>query len=103
MTDRIRMSIKGNRLFFALVLTISACSNDQLAVVSEEQVLVFEKEVDAAYEGSQNRESIKPIATIQKGGVVLILKDSYGKDYWACKVALNNNITGWILCTSLKF
>ena len=97
------MNTKRKYLIIVAVLAISACSSDRSAVVTNQQVSVFENEVDAAYESSLNREPVQPLATLHKGEEVVVLEDTYGKDYWACKVKLKNNTTGWALCTSLQF
>ena len=95
--------MKLNNVIVALAFTFTGCSSDRLAVASKHQVSVFEKEEDAAYEGSLTRESVNPVATLQKGEEVLVLKDTYGKDYWACEVKLQSNKSGWALCTNLSF
>ncbi len=98
------MNIKNNSLIVAaILLSTSACSYDRRAVVSEQQVSLFEKEIDAAYESALNKDPVRPLTTLSKGQEVIVLKDIYGKDYWACKVKLGNNTTGWVLCTSLEF
>ncbi|WP_415901024.1 hypothetical protein [Neptuniibacter sp. QD48_11] len=95
--------MKLNYFIVAQAFTFTGCSSDRLAVASKHQVSVFEKEEDAAYEGSLNREPVNPVATLLKGEEVLVLKDTYGKDYWACKVKLKSNKSGWALCTNLSF
>jgi len=94
--------MKPNCLIIFVALVFVGCSNDRLAVVSKQQVSVFEREADAAYEGSLNREPVKPVAILQESEEVSVLKDTYGKDYWVCKVKLKNNISGWALCTNLS-
>jgi len=95
--------MKPHYLIVVIALVLTGCSSDRLAIVSKQEVSVFAKEADAAYEGSINREPAKPLATLQKGEEVSVLKDTYGKDYWACKVKLKNNTSGWVLCTNLSF
>tara|TARA_R110000782_G_scaffold260876_1_gene352280 strand:+ start:337 stop:636 length:300 start_codon:yes stop_codon:yes gene_type:complete len=86
-----------------VIFAVSACSSDRYAVASDKTVSVFLNETDAGYEGSLNRDQIEPIATLQQGERVLVLKDTYGKDYWACKIRLQNNTIGWALCTNFNF
>ena len=90
-------------IIIIVIFVVTACSRDRYAVVSEKTVSVFSNEADAANEGSLNRGQVKPIATLQEGERVLVLNDTYGKDYWACKIRLQNNTTGWALCTDLNF
>lgn len=86
-------------LIFILLSVVSACSNDKYAVASEKAVSVFLNETDAAYEGSLNWASVKPIAILQEGEKALVIRDTYRKYYWACKIKLQNNIIGWSLFT----
>ena len=93
------------KLTFTLltVLLITACSQVRLAVVNEANVSVFSTEQDSAYQNTFNRPKPEPITVLSRGDKLWVVEDTYGKDYWACKVRLSNQEMGWVLCTSLSF
>ncbi|BCT93692.1 hypothetical protein LYSHEL_27190 [Lysobacter helvus] len=64
---------------------------------------VYETEEEAAYAGAINRPEPRPIAALDQGETVGVLDDTYGKDYWACRVRTPGGQTGWVLCTSLDY
>ncbi|WP_153913088.1 hypothetical protein [Shewanella sp. TC10] len=88
-------------IFFFLHL--SGCTNDRAAVVSDDNVLVFLTEQEAALQGVLNRPIPEPIDNLMKGSDITVIRDTYGKDYWACNIRLPNKKVGWVLCTSLDF
>ena len=65
---------------------------------------LFATEDDAAMDGygSLNHAPPKRLADLPPGASVVVLSDTYGKDYWACKVRVAD-ATGWVLCTSLDY
>ncbi|KID56161.1 hypothetical protein JF50_17935 [Pseudoalteromonas luteoviolacea] len=69
----------------------------------KEDISVFDTESKAAYHDAINRPAPKPIAKLYKDSTVTVIYDTYGKDYWACRVELPNKIKGWVLCTYLTF
>ena len=97
-----KLLIKILLLAFSSV-TISACSADRVAIVSDLNVRVYSTEIDAAHQGSINIPSSSPLAVLNKGVKVEVIDDTYGKDYWACEVRHSNQEVGWVLCTSLTF
>jgi hypothetical protein len=87
----------------ALVI-LSSCSSgrgDRVKVISETGV--FAKESDPAAVGSSSLPQATPIATLRPGQSVLVLSDTYGKDYWACQVRTRDSQVGWVLCGSLDY
>lgn len=70
--------------------------------VATEELRVFSSEADAAYEGALNRKSGPAISVVKQGETVIVLWDTYGKDYWACYVRTSTNLSGWVLCNSLQ-
>ena len=68
---------------------------------SKARVGIFENEFDAAYQHAQNRPAALPIAVLEPGEHVSVLRDVYGKDYWACYIRTAQRVRGWVLCTSL--
>jgi hypothetical protein len=72
------------------------------AVLAIRRVNVFNSEFAAAYEGGLNRAPVAPITSIDLGEQVAVLRDTYGKDYWACYVRTSKGERGWVLCTALR-
>lgn len=68
---------------------------------AKHELQMFSSEHDAAYAGS-NIKTEPAIATVKQGASLVVLWDTYGKDYWACYVQTPDNIRGWVLCTSLQ-
>ena len=68
---------------------------------TKERIGVFETMSAAAYQNPQNRPAPSPIAVLEAGENVSVVRDAYGKDYWACYIRTQEQIRGWILCTSL--
>ncbi len=64
---------------------------------------VFAAESDPAAAGSLSLPRPNPIATLRPGATVLVLSDTYGKDYWACHIRTPNSQDGWVLCSSLNY
>jgi hypothetical protein len=64
---------------------------------AEGRIGVYSTEVDAAY----HRGSPAAIAYFEPGDEVAVIRDTYGKDYWACHVRAESGARGWILCTDL--
>lgn len=87
------------------MLTIVALTGCTAGTASKVTVAtaVYEKEEEAAYAGSINRLDPRPIAALHQGETVRVLDDTYGKDYWACRVRTADGQTGWVLCTSLDY
>jgi hypothetical protein len=71
-------------------------------VVADVRVNVFNMQYAAAYERASNRLPISPIASIESGEQVVVIWDTYGKDYRACYVRTSKGVRGWALCTSLR-
>lgn len=96
--------MKKNPVTFlsALFLTLTSCSSERLAITTE-AANVFSLETEAAYEKALNREAATPLASLEAGTEVQVLRDTYGKDYWACKVELENGQQGWLLCRYVRF
>lgn len=69
--------------------------------MTQVNVAMFETEIGAAYSTSKNQNKEIPLAILDKGEKVTVLKDVYGKDYWACKVQSNSGTKGWVLCSNL--
>tara|TARA_Y100000588_G_scaffold225841_1_gene239728 strand:- start:2830 stop:3168 length:339 start_codon:yes stop_codon:yes gene_type:complete len=90
-------------LFAISSVTISACSADRVAIVSDSNVRVYSTEKDAIRQNSKNMPPSSPIAVLDKGTRIEVIDDIYGKDYWACEVRHSNQEIGWVLCTSLIF
>jgi hypothetical protein len=72
------------------------------AAVALQRANVFSSEFAAAYEGALNRAPIAPITSIDSGEQVTVLRDTYGKDYWACYVRTSTGQRGWVLCGSIR-
>lgn len=85
------------------LVTISACSADRVAIVSDSNVRVYGTEKDAARQSSKNMSPSSPKAVLDKGTKIEVIDDIYGKDYWACEIRHSNQEIGWVLCTSLTF
>ena len=62
--------------------------------------LLWGDESMAAY-GPRSGDTRTSIGALSKGEVVDVLRDRYGKDYWACLVRTRSGEKGWVLCTNL--
>ena len=71
-----------------------ATAQNDMSVLSSEQ--------DAADAGIKPASTVQPVTRIDCGAEVVVLWDTYGKDYWACYVKTPSNQRGWVLCTSLQ-
>ncbi len=70
--------------------------------VAKEDTGVFSSEHDAAYTGSTAIHTAPAIAAVKQGEPVVVLWDTYGKDYWPCYVRTATGQRGWLLCPSLQ-
>ena len=64
---------------------------------------LFSTEDDAAKDGLLNHAAPERLANLKPQAKVMVLSDTYGKDYWACHVRTENGTVGWVLCTSLDY
>jgi hypothetical protein len=83
---------------------LSSCSSEHAArarVISETGV--FANQGDPAAVGSSSLPQPTPITTVGPGASVFVLSDTYGKDYWACHVRIQDSQDGWVLCSSLDY
>jgi hypothetical protein len=85
------------------LLLVAGCGASGTESRVAEATGVFATEREAASAGSINRPVPKPVAQLAVGESVTVLSDTYGKDYWACKVRTKDSVSGWVLCTSLNY
>lgn len=83
------------------LLLLAGCEPAGTASQVTEATGLYATEYEAAYAGSTNRPPPKPLAQLAAGERVIVVSDTYGKDYWACKVRTQESLSGWVLCTSL--
>jgi hypothetical protein len=85
------------------LLLVAGCGASGTESQVAEATSVFATEREAATAGSFNRPAPKPVARLAVGESVTVVSDTYGKDYWACKVRTKDFVSGWVLCTSLNY
>jgi hypothetical protein len=93
------------RTFLAVVLLslLVGCSSAGTPAKVTKPTGVFATESDAAIDGSLNHPAPKALAQLSLNASVTVLSDTYGKDYWACRVRTQASQVGWVLCTSLNY
>ena len=96
------MSQSVSPIIVALALLLAGCSSSTSSQVVE-ATGVFGTEHEAATAGSINHPNPKPLALLVAGDRVTVLSNTYGKDYWACKIRTKDAVSGWVLCTSLDY
>ena len=57
--------------------------------------------IEEASRSPQLSSDAKPVGSLDKGELVDVLWDRYGKDYWACYIKVRSGLRGWVLCTDL--
>ncbi len=97
------MSKSFNSILLVLPFLLSGCAPTGMTTQVIEATGVFGTEEEAATAGSINRPAPKPLAMLAAGDSVAVVSDTYGKDYWACKVRTQESVSGWVLCTSLDY
>ena len=85
------------------LLLLAGCGSAGTDSQVTEATGVFATEHEAATAGSINHPSPKPLTDLAVGESVTVVSDTYGKDYWACKVRTKGSVSGWVLCTSLNY
>ena len=100
-TQTMSQSVKPILVIASLLL--SGCTPAGTASEVVDTTGLFGSEHEAAAAGSLNRPPPKTIALLAPGDSVTVLSDTYGKDYWACKVRTKDSVSGWVLCTSLDY
>ena len=85
------------------LLLVAGCRSTGTTSQATEATGVFATEHEAATAGSSNRPAPKPLVQLAVGESVTVVSDTYGKDYWACKVRTRDSVSGWVLCTSLNY
>ena len=95
--------LKRSTLAASLLVLLAGC----LPVDNTSEVRaptgVFRTASQAAAAGATNRRGSRPLARLAAGDSVTVLGDTYGKDYWACRVRTKEAVVGWVLCTSLNY
>lgn len=65
-----------------------------------QDLVLWSSESDAAH--AESRGVPLPESHVKMGARVSVIRDRYGKDYWACYVRTRTNEAGWVLCTDLR-
>lgn len=85
---------------FALVVVLAWGSTWK--ATAQNELTVWSSERDAAYATVKPEPTAQPVSRITRNAEVMVLWDTYGKDYWACYIKTPTNQLGWVLCTSLQ-
>ena len=97
------VQIHTNRLLlFAMMLCVASCVRERSATVIK-TTGVYGTYDDAARVGSLNRTQPVTQINLVPGTKIVVVSDTYGKDYWACKIRLESGVEGWVLCNSLDY
>ena len=58
---------------------------------------LWNEEEVAAY-GPKVNGPASPVGAVKRGETLQVIRDRYGKDYWACYVEAESGGRGWVLC-----